>query len=57
MRGVVLINAVKEQQEQIEALSKELSEQKGANEKLRDEVDALMMIVCAIQPATCKERK
>jgi len=48
--GVVLVNVVKEQQAQIEAQQKELVEQKTANKRLQDQIDALKKLVCSQNP-------
>lgn len=55
--GVVLVNAVKEQQAQIEGLSKELFEQKKINNSLQSRIDALAKLVCATNAVAdiCKE--
>jgi hypothetical protein len=57
--GVVLVNAVKEQQSQIEALSKELADQKTVNQDLNSRIDALTRLVCVSNPgaAICKEER
>ena len=56
--GVVLINAVKEQQKQLEAQKDRIDEQDKVIIALRAQVDALTNIVCAINPAVdvCKEK-
>jgi hypothetical protein len=45
--GVVLINAVKEQQQQIEQQQKELKEQKELIKKQQAEIEALKILVCS----------
>jgi hypothetical protein len=54
--GVVLVNAVKEQQTQIETLSRELADQKKVNESMQSRIDALTKLVCATNATTdvCK---
>ena len=56
--GVVLINAVKEQQKQLEAQKDRIDEQDKVIIALRAQVDAITNIVCAINPAVdvCKEK-
>ena len=55
--GVVFVNAVKEQQAQIEAQQKELVEQKAVNQKLQSQIDELKKIVCSLRSdaEVCKE--
>ncbi len=55
--GVVLVNAVKEQQAQIEAQKKmielqkiEAAEQKAANQRLQSQMDELKKVVCTLKP-------
>ncbi|MEQ1642258.1 MAG: tail fiber domain-containing protein [Pyrinomonadaceae bacterium] len=54
---VVLINAVKEQQSQIEKQRRQLDEQRSANTRLQAELTALKALVCATnkETAVCKE--
>ncbi len=57
--GVVLVNAVKEQQAQIEAQAKEIEQQRAEIEQLKKraaEFDALKALICAGNPAAaiCK---
>lgn len=56
--GVVLINAVKEQQAQIEAQQKQIDYQNEIIKKQRADLDALKAIVCAQNPTTsaCKQQ-
>ncbi len=56
--GVVLINAVREQQAQIEELSKMLAGEKARNEELRELVEELTKLVCVSnrQAQICKEK-
>lgn len=55
--AVVAVNAIKEQQTQIDAQAKEIAEQKAANQKLQAELDALKELVCSQNPtaAVCKK--
>jgi len=48
--GVVLVNAVKEQQAQIESQEKIIAEQKESVTKLSEQVEALRKIVCSQNP-------
>ncbi len=54
--GVVLVNAVNEQQLQIEALQKQIDEQNETIKKQRADLDALKALVCSQNPAAvaCK---
>jgi hypothetical protein len=56
--GVVLVNAVKEQQVQIESLEKQNESQQKQIEQQRVEIDALKVIVCKQNPNAqlCKRR-
>lgn len=57
--GVILVNAVKEQQEQIERQQKELEEQREIAEKQRREIDELKRLVCSqnTKAALCRKGK
>jgi len=55
--GLVLVNAVKEQQEQIDTQQKEIAERKGTEQRLQTQIDAqqkqiddLKQIVCSFKP-------
>jgi hypothetical protein len=48
--GVVLVNAVQEQQAQIEAQRKEIDEQKAVIKRQQAELDALKKLVCSQNP-------
>ena len=54
---VALVNAVKEQQAQIEAQQAQLAEQKAINEKLQTQVEALTKLICTQYPTAdaCKQ--
>ena len=56
--GVVLINAVNEQQAQIEQQQKQIDEQKEVIKGLRRGLDALRILVCLQSPAAeiCRPR-
>ena len=56
--GVVLVNAVQEQQRQIEALQKQNDRQNAINKKQEAEIDALKAIVCLHnhRTAVCRSR-
>ncbi len=49
--GVVLVNAVKEQQQQIDILAEQLNEQKEVNQKLQKQIDLLIKRVCRSDPS------
>ncbi|MBK8466112.1 MAG: tail fiber domain-containing protein [Chloracidobacterium sp.] len=55
--GVVLVNAVKEQQSQIKAQQKEIAERKETEQKLQSQIDELKTIVCSLKPNAdgCKQ--
>ena len=55
----VLVNAVNEQQAQIEKQTKEIAEQKSKIEQQQTMIDALRIAVCSIQPqaSVCKEER
>ena len=57
--GVVLVNAVKEQQAQIETLQKTNAEQQKQNDELRKQVETLRAVVCSIKPDAqiCKTKE
>ena len=55
--GVVLINAVKEQQAQIEAQQEQSTKQQAQIESLRAEVEMLKQLVCASNPTAIVCRK
>jgi len=57
--GVVLVNAVKEQQSQIDAQQKEIAERKETEQKLQSQIDELKTIVCSLKPnaAGCKQEE
>lgn len=48
--GVVLINAVKEQQAQIDGLSKQLGEQRETDQKLQVQLNMLIRRMCKSAP-------
>ncbi len=52
--GVVLVNAVNEQQLQIEAQQKQIDELNAINKKQQADLDALKALVCSQNPAACK---
>ncbi|MEZ5307743.1 MAG: tail fiber domain-containing protein [Pyrinomonadaceae bacterium] len=57
--GVVLVNAVNEQQTQIESLQEVVREQKETIDKLRAELESLMKLICAQNPNSepCKQQQ
>lgn len=57
--GVVAINAIQEQQAQIEAQSKQIAEQKEINQKLQTQIDMLTKIICRSDPSAeiCKQKE
>lgn len=57
--GVIAVNAIKEQQVQIEAQAKEIAEQKDENRRLKERLDSVIRFVCQSNPASeiCKEEK
>ncbi|MEP6904239.1 MAG: tail fiber domain-containing protein, partial [Actinomycetota bacterium] len=57
--GVVLVNAVQEQQTQIEAQQKQIDEQKELLKKQEAEIEALKILVCSQNPTAelCKPKK
>lgn len=57
--GVVLVSAVQEQQQQIEAQQKQIDEQKAVIERQQKELDALKALVCSNNPTAeiCKVKE
>ncbi|MGQ0541597.1 MAG: tail fiber domain-containing protein [Blastocatellia bacterium] len=57
--GVIAVNAIKEQQAQIEEQAKQIAEQKEINRKLQAQIDLLTKIICKSDPTAeiCKEEK
>ena len=57
--AAVAVNAIKEQQAQIEALSKQIDEQTEKNRRLQRQIDQLRMLICRADPTTeiCEEDK
>jgi type III secretory pathway lipoprotein EscJ len=49
--GVVLVNAVKEQQQQIESQQEQIDQQKELIKRQQMEIDALKQFVCSQNPA------
>lgn len=57
--AVAAVNAIQEQQTQIEALSKQVDEQKEKNRRLQTQIDQLRKLICKAGPTAevCKEDK
>lgn len=57
--GVVAVNAINEQQTQIEAQAKQIDELREQNRKLQAQVNALTRFICRSEPTAeiCKEEK
>ena len=57
--GVVLINAVKEQQTQIETQEQKINQQQDQIQRQQQQIDALVKIICSTNPQAeiCKEKE